>query len=155
MLQGEGLVSISNGAFQFPGTQKRGFHTAWRSSQPLQQCRLQLSTIGWPSICAEHKKVQRLRLHAGISGCFAGPGRPGRPRNVTFFIDEIKKLVIPLYGMRNQHLRFAIARLGFGTNIPFAINEIQVFFVVSFQAQLLYLLCHTCWTVKVPVRMPA
>jgi len=45
--------------------------------------------------------------------------------------------------MGNQHLRFAIAGLGLGTNISFAINEIQVFFVVPFQAQLLYLLCHT------------
>src|SRR5215475_4085467 len=64
-------------------------------------------------------------------------------------------MIVPFDGARNQHLSFALARLGLVANVAFAIDKIQVLLVVSFQVQLLYLFGHTSWTVEAHSRMPA
>jgi hypothetical protein len=66
----------------------------------------------------------------------------GRTRYIALLIDEVEILVVALYGMFQQNLRFASAALRFVANIALTIDKVKEFFVVSLEFQLLDLLRH-------------
>ena len=73
-------------------------------------------------------------LAVEASSDLAGAGRAWRSRNIPFFIDEIKILVIAFNSFGNKYLGFTFARLGLLTHVALAIDEIKILLIVPFQA---------------------
>src|SRR5437764_1004203 len=83
-----------------------------------------------------------------LSGCWSSflffpASRPGRTCDISFFIYEIKILIVAFNGIGHQDRGFTIPGFGFLANAPMGVDEIQVFLVVPFQVEFLDLLCHT------------
>src|SRR5215467_8832673 len=62
----------------------------------------------------------RRHLSGGLAPGTRGPRRPG---DISLFIYKIEELVIAIHGVGNQHLGFALARLGFLAHAAVCIDE--------------------------------
>lgn len=67
-----------------------------------------------------------------------------RPGDVALFVDEIKKLIIAVDGLRHYYFRLSLPGLRLLANVAVFIKKIQIFRVVALQPKLLHLFCHAC-----------
>lgn len=61
-------------------------------------------------------------------------GRAWGSRDVPFFINEIKIVVVAFNGFGDQYLGLAFARLVLLAHVALAVDEVKVLLIVPFQA---------------------